>query len=508
MTTTDQGKRTLFDKPKKWWEQKKKNYNSKPMTLKREIIRLALPFAIQSLLSAMISLVDNLSIGNLPTSAQESAAALNAVANVNFIFSSIITGFIAGIGIYFMQAGGKADIEKQKELFKTKMVWTLMLAGFFMTIATVFIKPIAGLWVSKTDAGVINMETYNKTLDIAQRYALWVFPTSLLSYICTVYSSSFKELRQVGVTVAVAMFSIALNAGLNYPLIYVVGWGAEGSAIATAIVNFCAFTFWMIYVWRKKPNFIPRYREMFKITWNRLFAIFPKSFWWMVNSVVFSLYFTIQMMFISKMSNQAGASLNAAGVFAQLFTAFVSGYSSAVSLIVTTKIGINTPKEVKHICRKLVQYSLLVGFGFGVLLSGASFGLNWLYPYNDQTREVAHFINSQSQLMLFCIAARMVPDLLLSVYLSALRGGGYAKSLILLDSSIGWIISLPLTILLIQFTDLTYGWVYLITLSSMYLKTPIIYIFYLKKIDTIKPLNMNAPVMIFGSRKKNKALEK
>lgn len=455
----------------KMTQQKQKNTT-------REIIRLAMPMALQSVLASSVQLVDNLYIGRM-SAAQNVANALNAVNNITFILSTLITGFIAGIGVYFAQASGRKDVEEQKNFFKVKIIWALVLSGILLTTVFIFLKPIASLWISGNDGS-----EKSKTLEEVTNYGSIIIPTLLIDYLVICFSSSFKENKKNWITMWIAIIALVFNASLNYPFIYTLGLGVKGSAITTLMARVVELILWISFLLIKKPDFLPRLCELFKIKSQKIFVVFKKSAWWSINGLLGTLAFTLQIMFLSRVSQEAGASLNSAGVVAQIIYAFSGGFSAAISIVIMHKIGSGDVNDIKTFTRRLSLFSFGVGVILGIMLGAISPLMSVIYP------NYSNYVQFQSMVMLWAIGVMIPFNLFLTSYLTVVKGFGYAKILIVLDSLIAWIVTVPLTILLTSpyvfdsnfLHKFDYGVIYLFVSLIGVAKIPIVLHFFSVKI--------------------------
>lgn len=441
----------------------------------REIWKIAFPMAFQALLMSGLQLIDSLFVSHLD-SAEQVAAGVNAINNATFAVGSLITGFIAGIGIYFTQISSKQDVKKSQELFKTKIVWMVILSLVLITTLSIFLKPIASLWVSPKD-------NPQKTIDLAYSFGIIVIPSVVLDYFIVIFANSFKEIKKTKIPVLIALLALAMNAILNYVLMYVVRLGIRGSAYATLISRGFEIIVWIFYVWKTKPSFIPKLKELFIIPWEKVWKIFPKSMLWTLNSWLIALAFTIQIMFFGRISDQAGSSLNSAGVFLQLINAFTGGFSQAIGIMIVGSIARSDKIDIHDYIKKCMRISCVFGLICGIVIVSMSPLMFVIYS------KYSHYANLQSIIMIGAVGATIAPNLTMGVMTTALKGSGFSKSLIFVDAAVSWLMSFPLTLLLVLIPNpLSYGVIYLCVKCVDFAKTPIISTYYNYNKNKIKML--------------------
>lgn len=435
---------------------------------------VALPITLQGFLLSFVQLVDNLFIGYLE-SATHIAAGMNAVNNISFIIITIVSQFIMGIGVYFAQASGEGNFTIQKKLFVAKVFWTFFWSSLLLVISTIFLKNLAQLWLPTN-------EQEGKALFAAQDYGKLIFPSLFLSFFIMMLVSSFREKKIVWPTVCIAIVSIVINASLNYPFMYTFGWGVQGSALATLIARCVELLIWISYILWKKFTFLPEWKDYRTIKFSDLFQIFPKSFWWMMNGLVLSFAFTLQMLFMSRLSIDAGGALHSAGVLAQLVFALTGGYAAALNVILMYKLTQKKSFNLKAYVSLLQKITIIFGILVGGFLASLSWIVYYIYPnYNPNT-------NKQSMIMLIAIGSTLWMGLWSVIYVTILKGVGYSKMIILLDGVYSWIIVLPTTILLVVFakSKISFGYIYWIASASNILKPIFLIFFFHKKQSSFK----------------------
>lgn len=450
---------------------------SKYLPVIKEIRKIALPISLQALLISSLQLVDNLFIGHLKD-ASYVASGVNAVNNVTFIIGTLVTGFIAGIGVYFTQISASNDTQKQQDLFRAKIIWMLILSFIFIGVVIIFLGPITSLWISN-GAGA------DKSRQFAKDYGYIVIPSLILDFVIVVYANSYKEVKKTKVPVIIAITALVVNASLNYVLMYAFHLGIKGSAYATLAARILEIVIWGIYVWKTRPIFIPKFLTIFKVKMETFVSVFWKSLFWSINGFLLTLAFTLQIMFMSRISTDAGASLNSAGVILQLIYAFTGGFSQAMGIMVVAYLANHKLDEVRDYVKKNVVISTIFGIICGVVIIAISPMMFLLYPdYN----------NMQSIIMVIAVGSTIWISLVLGVITAVLKGSGFAKSLIIIDALVSWTIPMPLTIVLTQVPaiqgTLTYGEIYLIISMAIFIKVPITISFYKHNLQKIKPLKI------------------
>ena len=208
----------------------------------KSMATLAIPIAIQNLLTSSFALVDTLMVGQL---GDVSLAAVGMAGQWSWLLNMVIFGICSGAAVFFSQYYGE---DNKKGIIHTYGLATILGMSFallFMLIG--FFAP----------GGVISIFNRDKAvLDAGIRYlriAVFSYPAILINMLVNIV---LRSTERVKLPMFVAFFTTILNAFLDYGLIFGVfglpRLGIEGAAIATVISAWsgpliilvvCAFTF-------------------------------------------------------------------------------------------------------------------------------------------------------------------------------------------------------------------------------------------------------------------------
>ena len=460
-------------------------YQKIPQTFKEisnSMMKIAIPVSLQMVLIAGLQLIDNFFIGHLKN-AEQVAAGVNAINNITFIISALVSGFIGGIGVYMIRSSVFKDHKIKHEIFRIKLIWMIILSSILVIPTLIMIRPIASLWVPLNS---------NQALNFANEYGQLVLLALVLGFLVIVFGDTLKEGQIIRITVYISLVAVAINSILNYLLMYVLDMGIRGAAIATIIARVVEIIIWISYFQIMKPNLIPKIRSWFHVPIKKLFIVFPKCFLWMLNQFLLSLSFTIQILILSRISIAAGASLNSAGAILQLFRAFIVGYAQAITIMVVYFIGISKkldPSQSQDFLkyfRKLAILSFSFGLSIGIICSALAPLIFLIYPnYSYNT-------NLNSLIMIIAASLSMSISLLCDVPIATLKGIGISKKLIGLDALFGWIVTLPVVISITYSGNelIMYGWIYCIASATIILKPFPLFKVATKALKANKELNM------------------
>ena len=434
----------------------------------KEIKKIGLPIAFQMVLMSALQLVDNFFVGFLD-SATQAASGVNAVSNLSFIINSIVVGFLMALGVHYTKMSATKSIEKQHELFKIKILWSLILTAVFLATMMPFIKPLLSLWASS-----------EASTNFGMNYGMIIIPSLVLEFMSISFANSYKESKNSKVPMLLSLAGLFLNSLLNYLLMYVFHMGLMGAAYATLAARIFNLLIWIIYIEIKKPNFIPKLITIFNLNYKNMFFYIRKSTFWAINSFILGFAFTLQIMFVSRISDEAGSSLISAGAVLQLVNAFVNGFSQATSIMIVSFIAIGTISQNKEYIKKVSWISIIFGLISALLMCAISPITLVIYP------KYGSYVNTQSIIMIITVGLTTPIALFVMALTSALKAYGYSKTLLVFDGMFSYLVPLPICLVLtLTNNDIDYGWVYAIVFASVIIKPIPLMIFYKKAINKI-----------------------
>ncbi|MGN0975595.1 MAG: MATE family efflux transporter [Gemmiger sp.] len=218
---------------------------SSPLTLRecligdrnfyRHVGVVVLPIIVQNTLSNVVSLLDNVMVGQVGTLPMSGVAIVNQLL---FVYYLAIFGSTAGAGIFGAQFFGRGDTEGVRYTFRFKLLVALALAlgaiALFLGAGGSLIGSYIAAGTSPADAAA--------TLNYAESY-LRVMLVGLVPFAITqCYAGTLRESGQTVLPMKASMIAMAVNFVFNALLIFgLLGLprlGVVGAAIATVLSRF------------------------------------------------------------------------------------------------------------------------------------------------------------------------------------------------------------------------------------------------------------------------------
>ena len=89
----------------------------------RTIFKIALPSAIQSLISFLVVVVDDMMVASMPDGVSAQAA-VSQINSITAFYTAAILGFVSGSSVLIAQYWGKRDMERIKKVFSLRRLLT------------------------------------------------------------------------------------------------------------------------------------------------------------------------------------------------------------------------------------------------------------------------------------------------------------------------------------------------------------------------------------------------
>jgi putative MATE family efflux protein len=403
--------------------------NKKSESLARTLLRVALPIALQGLISSSLNLVDNLIVGRL---GEIALASVGLSVQIFFVHWMVLFGFCSGAATFMAQFWGKRDLVNIRRTVGVAVIccFTASLLVFFIPVM-LFPEKILGIF---TDIPEV-IATGSQFIRINA--------VTFLTVSFTVpFTASLRSTQQTSLPLKISMIVFALNTLLNYMFVYgnfgAPALGVRGSALATAIsrgVELCLIVF-VVFGLKNMVAGAPREfmswtGELFrKITGNALPTTLNETLWGLGASMYNAAY--------GRIGVTAFAAVQAGGTIQNLFMLACFSLGDATLIIVGEKLGRGDLTGATETARKIMKVCVFVGIAAGALLFAASGNIVRLFDLTPDGAEYARLI-----LMIYSLFL-VVKIFNATIITGVLRCGGDTKYAMFAEVGAVWLIGVPL----------------------------------------------------------------
>lgn len=410
------------------------------------VLAIAVPMMIQNGISNFVNLLDNLMIGRIGTNALSGVAIAN---QLMFVFFLLLFGATAGVGIFTAQYFGMGDTNGVRYTFRFKIILNSILTIIAIAILFLFAEPLIGLFLK----GEGDPADAAETLVIGVKYMKIMLIGLLPIPFTNSYSGTLKDTGQTRVPMIASLVAIGINLVGNLLLIYgylgLPALGATGAAIATVVSRFVELAVLMIYTGThsaQNPFIIGAFKDM-RVPGSLAGKFVVKSIPLMANETLWATGMTFMNQSYSYRSLDAVAALNIESTIWNLLGVAFLTMGEAVGIIIGQILGSGDIKKARSDAKKLVAFTVALGFVFGILMIGISNVFPMLYNTTDVVRKMAtKFIFIYGLLMpvfSFTHASYFI-----------IRAGGRTGITFLFDSCFVWFISVPTAFVLSRYTKI------------------------------------------------------
>ena len=420
----------------------------------KKLITIAFPVAMQSVIMVGVNLIDTIMLGKLG----ETALSASSLANqfiVLFIFMCM--GISMGASVLTGRFWGARDMVSLKKVVTIAYRIGLGIALFFTVINFAFARQIMGFY--SDEAPVVQAGTI---------YLRWSTATFLLMSMNTVSTNVIRSVGVNHISFIASLCSFFVNISANYVLIFgkfgFPEMGVAGAALGTVIARIVEAAIMCIYVFRVDQKLRYRIKDLFGKCADMLQEFLRISIPVMLSDSLLGIGESVLAVIMGHIGSQFVAANAITGVVQRLSTIFISGMAHAGCIITTQTLG---TKDVEAAKRQGTTM-LLIGTIVGILAAGFITMLKTpvinSYNITDDTKQIAHqLMNAISFIVVFRSANTILAK-------GVLRGGGDTKFLVYADTSLMWLIAIPLGAAAGLWLKLPSFWIYTCLYSDQILK--------------------------------------
>ena len=322
------------------------------------LAKIALPLALQNLISYGIGLADNFMVGSLGDAALSGVLVSN---QVQWILQMLCAGLSAALVILAAQYLGKGDTAKAKIVISITIKIALA-AGALMTLIVSFIpRQILGIFSADADV-------------IAQGLAY--LPVVCLTYILYVTNNMLLASMRCVQNTRIGFFStltaFILNVFLNWVFIFgnlgFPAMGVRGAAMATLIARIFEFSVTFIYVRFGEKILAFRLRDF--LLWDKTLAgdFFKYGFPVILGDITWGIAGSTQIAILGRLGPQVLAANTIAANLQAMLGVLVYAIAGASGVIIGRTVGSGDVDRVKAYSRTLQAVFLSVGIVTGITI--------------------------------------------------------------------------------------------------------------------------------------------
>ena len=305
---------------------------------------IAVPVALQNLMSVTGSMVDTMMIARL---GETTVGAVGLCAQYSTLMLAAYWGFVGGGTLFISQYWGAQDDEGICRSYGLILTCIMSVAVIFGSLALFAPGFIMRLYTDKTviqDVGI----SYLKIVGYA-------YPLQLFSVAA---STLLRATEKVRIPMFAALTSVATNIFLNWVFIYgnlgFPAMGVRGAAIATVCAAGVNVLFILVACLIIRYRYIFRVRDHFRWVGSKVKEFFARCYPMIINEVFLGIGNMTINMVLGRQTEQTIAALAVFRTLEGLVISFFSGFSSASSVLVGKSVGAGELEEAYQKARRII----------------------------------------------------------------------------------------------------------------------------------------------------------
>ena len=413
----------------KQMEQKKQEIQINRKEFYRNLTRIALPIALQSLMLASVAAGDALMLGKV---AQNEMTAVSLATQIQFVQNMFLSAVTAAGAILGAQYWGKGDRRTLENVFDI-MLWYCGIVSVLFFLACELI-PEQLMHIFTNDAPLVTIGSSYL------RIAGWSY---LITGISQCYLTTMKVSEHVKPGAVISSCAVILNICLNAVFIFGLFGAprmqAKGAALATTISRIIELAL-CVAVSARASYIRPALDRFTKLPRQLRTDFIKQCLPLMGGSLCWGIGFTSYTAIMGHMGTDAAAANSVAAVVRDLICCMCNGIGSAAGIMVGNELGAGRLERGKAYGIRLKNISYVIGLLSTALVLAVTPLVVRMVILTDQARS---YLTGMMVIMAFYMIGRCVNTVTIN---GVLDGGGDTifdmYSLIVCM----WIIAIPLAL--------------------------------------------------------------
>lgn len=398
-------------------------------------VRLAVPVALQNVLTSSFQLVDTLMVSRL---GDVTLSAVGMAAQWGWMAGLLSFGLCSGMSVFISQYWGIQNLKGIRRVMGLGLLTALLISAVFLGVA--FFAPGWVLGLFNSDPAV---------LDAGCRYLKIVcfsYPAVALTYLL---SNVLRGTERVKLPLYVSIVTTIANAFADYGLIFgafgLPRLGVEGAALATCFSSWLGPVLILIFSAFEKNLLMGPAKELFSFTLREAGEFYAKALPVTLNEGLWALGMLTLNRIYANIGYEYYAGMTIFKTFSELAFAFYVGLGNACVIMVGKSIGKGKIRRGVEDARRFSVLVPLMGLIVGLTMVAARKPLVALFATGDNLS--ATTIATAYAVTIFCSLEYFFRNISYVQVVGVFRSGGDTLTGMFLDLGSLWLVSIPLTLL-------------------------------------------------------------
>lgn len=319
---------------------------------------IALPIALQQLVTSSLNMVDTLMVGKVGVDA---VAAVGVSNQYYFLLNMVMFGIYSGGMVYFAQFWGKKEIRNIHRLLGFTLVLGIGLAAIFTGLALLIPEQIIRIFTQ--DVAV--QELGAKYL----RIACLSYPFMILSF---GFSMGLRAVEKPKFSMIASIIALTLNTILNLILIFgLFGFpqlGVIGAAIATLVSRIVEFILVIGFAYLKTETMNPKLSVLLAFDRELINKLIVTSLPVVINECFWGLGTTAYMVIYGMINVESISIMNIVNSIFNIFFIAAIGVGNASTVMLGKKLGAGEKEKSYQDAILFLKVGIVLGIISGLML--------------------------------------------------------------------------------------------------------------------------------------------
>lgn len=399
--------------------------------LYKRLFTLAVPIALQNIITYSVGLVDNVMVGSL---GEISISGVYLNNQIQIMLQMLVAGIGAALTVLASQYWGKADKKSVKNITGIALKFVIVCAVLLWAAVFFFPDRVMGLFTND-----------RQVIAEAVKYAQIMCFSYLFFCISNVLIASMRCVGTVKIGLYLSTSTFIVNIFLNWVFIFgnlgAPALGIRGSAIATLTARVIECIIIISYLKFIDKKLLFRFTDLLENNRVLLKDFFKYGFPVILGDVLWGLNLSIQGAIVGRLGADSIAAVSIANIVFSLISVGVYGTASACAVLIGNTVGEGDMDKLKRYTKQLQIVFLFIGVCTGIALFLIKDYVLLLYNVSDETLNIARTLMMVLSVTVIGTAYQM------SSLTGIVRAGGATRFVLINDIIFVWAIVIPLSLI-------------------------------------------------------------
>jgi len=397
----------------------------------RKIVSIASPIAVQGIVTATLTMVDNLMVGML---GETELAAVGVASQIFMVHYLILFGFVSGTATFMAQFYGVRDMANIRKVIGFAITVMMGLGIIFFAGAMLFTDQILSIYA--VDPAVHSL---------AVKYVRICSLSFLLLAFASPMEMAFKATQQVKLPMIISMVVFSSNTIINYILIFgklgLPALGVMGAAIGTVSARTLEFLLNLYFASRKSNEFRGNVSSYFGWEPELIRRVVKNATPTTLNEFFWSFGQTMYVAAFNRIGTTPYAAYQAATAIFNIFNFASFSMGDASLILVGEKLGEGDIPYAKKLSGHIIKVCFMLCITLGLTAALLARPLSGIFNLTPEGSDYMFKI-----ILVFAIT--MPLDIYNGMMITGvLRAGGDTRFAMLAECGSIWLLAVPLAFL-------------------------------------------------------------